>query len=265
MIPQNPIKNEPNERISKDNPRARRAEPKEDKFQAELDSARSASRLKKHTKSLDSETDEELGKIKEDGQEAVSLFDLSASKQKKKDPSVDFSLNEELNQPADPKKVQSVVPETGGFLSSMTSGQVEKAPVDPASKLHEIVQKIIKELHAIELKGKTDTIVTLTHPPMLKDANLVLTSFNSARGEFNIAFENLTQQAKTFLDSNHHLEILKMNLEQKGYIAHIITTTTLIENRPFYPGQPQTRGDERNQQQQGHKEQNQKEAEEEPE
>lgn len=250
MMPHNPIKNEPNERLSRESTRVRKNIPKDDKFQTELDGTKSAARLKKHTKSLDSETDEELGKIKEDTSEQVSLFDLSASKQKKKDPSVDFSQHEEIAQNTVQKQVPQVVPESSGFLSPMTSNQVEKPHVDTVSKLQEIVEKIIKEIHEIEMKGKTETIVTLNNPPLLKGANLILTSFDSAKKEFNIAFENLTQPAKTFLDSNNHLDILKMHLEQKGYIAHIITTTTLVENRVFHPGQPQTRDEEQGQQRQ---------------
>lgn len=78
-----------------------------------------------------------------------------------------------------------------------------------------------------------------------------MTAFDSAKGELNIAFENLSQRAKTFLDSNNHLDLLKLHLEQKGYITHIITTTTLTETKVFTQAQPQPhKGDERDQQQQ---------------
>jgi hypothetical protein len=244
-----PIKNDPNDKIVRENHRVRRHEPKEDKFQEEMNSTQSIPKLKKHTRSLDSETDEDLGKIRdENGNEQVSLFDLSASTSKKKN--VPAFVPEQAEKMA--QTVQGMAyPDPNQLMGSLAQSKIEKGTPESLSKLQEIVEKIIAEVQRMELKGKTDTIVTLNHPPLLKGANLVMTAFDSAKGELNIAFENLSQRAKTFLDSNNHLDLLKLHLEQKGYITHIITTTTLTETKVFTQAQPQPhKGDEREQQQQ---------------
>src|SRR5690606_29209194 len=69
----------------------------------------------------------------------------------------------------------------------------------PAQNIKEIVDQIVSHISQMSYAGKTETLVTLSHPPLLAGANVVLTSFESAKGEFNIAFENLTQEAKMFL------------------------------------------------------------------
>lgn len=246
-----PIKNEPNERIDRGDSKKRRTEPREDKFQSEMDSTKSAPKLKKHSKSLDSETDEELGKLPEEENSKISLFDLSAdTKEKKKQPSVAFDNQKELAGQGGDKQPQSApMPHEGSLLAAIAGNAVQKAPSTSAEELQQIVQKIIDSIQQMELKGKVDTIVTLTHPPMLKGANVVLTSFNSAKGEFNIAFENLSQPAKVFLDGAGHLDTLKAGLEQKGYVTHIISTSTTEETRPFTTAQTYSREDERQQQQ----------------
>lgn len=241
-IPTGPIKNDAAERVTKDSGRSRKAEPNEGKFQEELDSTKSVARLKKHSKSLDSETDEELG-IKEERKEPVSLFDLSANKKTKKELSFNLNQPNETLQPIQGEAKH----QSEGFISAI-AGKVERAPID-TSKLVEIAQKIISEIQQMELNGKTETIVSLVHPPILKGAHLVLTSFATAKGEYNIAFENLSPQAKALLDSNQNLDILKMNLEQKGYITHMITTSTVSESRPFVAEPGQSQREQSNQQQ----------------
>ncbi len=66
---------------------------------------------------------------------------------------------------------------------------------------------------------------------MFNDARIVLTSFNTAPKEFNIAFENLRPDAKKMIDQN--LGTLKIALDDQGFVnvIHILSTTTIIEHR----------------------------------
>lgn len=100
-----------------------------------------------------------------------------------------------------------------------------KAPVP----IHELVAQIVKELYTVEKVGHTDTIIILQNPPLFKDAHLVVTSFDTANKELNLSFENLTSPAKKLLDDN--LSALKILLEDKGYVTHILTTSTLVEHQ----------------------------------
>jgi hypothetical protein len=111
-------------------------------------------------------------------------------------------------------------------------GKVDKA-IAPIADIQEIVNQLVDKLYTISQSGKTDTVITLKHPPILTGAQLIVTSFDNAKGEFNISFENLTQAGKNLLDLRLNQESLLNALEQKGYAVHILTTTTLVENRPI--------------------------------
>ena len=105
------------------------------------------------------------------------------------------------------------------------------APVEVKKNLQSLINQMIEKVSEMTLSGKTDTSITLKNPPIFEGANIILTSFDSAKGEFNIAFENLTQTAKNILDLKANKDSLVLALEQKGYTVHIVTTTTLIETR----------------------------------
>lgn len=122
----------------------------------------------------------------------------------------------------------------GGAVSPTTPviTQIEQpAPVD--SQLAEIARQLIDKMYTVQQAGQTDTVITLKNPPMFEGANLIVTSFDSARGEFNISFENLTQEAQKILDNQQNRYTLLTALEQRGYNVHIVTTTTLIESTPL--------------------------------
>lgn len=110
--------------------------------------------------------------------------------------------------------------------------KTEKATL-PVSNIQDIINQLVDKVAEMKDQGRTDTVVTLKQPPTLAGANLVVTAFDSAKGEFNISFENLTQAAKNLLDQRANQQSLKLALEEKGYAVHIITTTTLVENRPI--------------------------------
>lgn len=110
--------------------------------------------------------------------------------------------------------------------------KVEK-PASTAADLKALIDQIVDKAYQMELNGRTETTVTLKHPPLFAGANLIITGFDTARGEFNVSFENLTQAAKHVLDLQANQESMRLALEQKGYAVHIITTTTLVERAPI--------------------------------
>lgn len=131
----------------------------------------------------------------------------------------------------------------------------EKATV-PVSNIQAIINQMVEKVAEMKNTGTTDTVITLKHPPIFAGATIVVTAFDSAKNEFNISIENLTQAAKNLIDAQSNKESLLLALEQKGYAVHILSTTTLAENRPvdILPQQEQPgrqRGDEREGRQQG--------------
>ncbi|TXI35576.1 MAG: hypothetical protein E6Q59_10740 [Nitrosomonas sp.] len=102
----------------------------------------------------------------------------------------------------------------------------EGADLDPATPqtLKALVDQIVDKLQIVTQGGITDTVMTIKNPPILAGSELVLTSFDTAKGEFNIAFTNLTQAGKALLDSQQ--AHLLSALEKQGYVTHIVVTTT---------------------------------------
>ena len=121
------------------------------------------------------------------------------------------------------------------------------------AKIQEIVDQIVDKIYTLSVDGRTDTTITLRHPPMFEGVNIVITEYDTAKGEFNIKFENLTQAAKEIIDLRENQDVLRLGIEQKGLTVHIITATTYIETRPLETeetarGDREGKGDEREQQ-----------------
>jgi hypothetical protein len=109
--------------------------------------------------------------------------------------------------------------------------------------------------------GKTETTLALKHPPLFAGANLTVTAFKSAKGEFNITFENLTPHAKQLIDLAENQNILRNSLEQKGYMVHIVVaTTTTIENSQTVKGEQLGSRQEDESQRQGREDNEEKEG-----
>lgn len=107
----------------------------------------------------------------------------------------------------------------------------EKAVI-PVSHIQEIINQMIDKVNEIKQTGTTQTIITLKHPPTFEGATIIVTAFDHAKNEFNITIENLTQTGKHLMDQQANKDTLLLALEQKGYAVHILSTTTLAENRP---------------------------------
>lgn len=117
-------------------------------------------------------------------------------------------------------------------------------PVMPTLTAQQIVEQITHHMEVQEFKaqGITNTTISLNYPNMFKDAQVIVTSFDTAKNEFNITFQNLGTQAKTLLDQQATQDSLKHALEVKGYMVHIITATTTIDQPIITDARDQYRG-----------------------
>lgn len=98
--------------------------------------------------------------------------------------------------------------------------------------MRELIEQVVKQMYTVTThQDKTDTVMTLQYPPLFKDVRVVVTAFETARGQFNISFENLSQAAQRILDLAENRKSLIHALEQKGYNVQILTTTTIMEPR----------------------------------
>ena len=124
-------------------------------------------------------------------------------------------------------------------LANATPNLAPVAPAAPAPKpvmhtdIAALVEQIVKSMYTVETQGRTDTVITLQNPPLFKDAQIVISAFDTARGQFNISFENLTQAAQKLLSQDTNRTSLINALHEKGYGVQILTITTQIENAPL--------------------------------
>lgn len=139
----------------------------------------------------------------------------------------------------------------------MVESSSQRAPLLPALTAQQIVEQIVHHMEVQDFKatGLTNTTVTLNYPPIFEKAQVVVTSFDTARNEFNITFQNLGPQAKKLMDQQATQDSLKHTLETKGYMIHIITATTTIAQPVITDADNQFRGyrDQQDEQQQNRK------------
>lgn len=127
------------------------------------------------------------------------------------------------------------------------SARVEQT-IPVKSPIHDIVVELIDQINIVQTKGQTDTVVTLNAPGIFKGAIVVMSEFDTANGQLNLAFENLTAQAKNLLDSLPNKESLLLALSKEGYTVQMYTTTTIVEHRPITSNQTEGQQKQREEQ-----------------
>lgn len=150
-------------------------------------------------------------------------------------------------------------------IDSLNDKKMESLPPSQKMTIQQIMDAVVKAIATVETQGKTDTVVTLKQPPMFAGANLILTSFETAKGEFNIRFENLqSPEAQLFMNMQQNQDSLRLALQEKGYVVHILVATTQIELPQAQANAQQSwrEGNPQQQQQQGRGRQQEAEEEE---
>lgn len=167
---------------------------------------------------------------------APSLFDLSAASGKSEDTgavkkaSADaLTRNAFAEEQPDLSAVNPAAAEAG-VRAAATDAVVGERPAAAVGRteLQEIVDQIVGKLYMLKAESRTDTTLTLKHPPLFAGVTVTVSNYETARGEVNISFANLTQQAKEMLDLGQNG--LKQVLEGRGVIVHMITTSAEAES-----------------------------------
>ena len=116
----------------------------------------------------------------------------------------------------------NIQPQGGVAISAQAAPQA----VDRAS-LQALAQEMIDKLLIVKKDGQTDTVLTLNKPPVLAGAELVVTKYDTAQKEFNIAFHGLSPDGKRLLDLHANQLALQNAIRQAGedYTVHIVTVS----------------------------------------
>ena len=185
-----------------------------------------------------------LADLKKKGLSGIELkAEASATKANrndKDDPSVANPIGKETN-----------IAFTNPFatpVQGVASVNIGSTPaVQPTSNVSEIINSLVSTVTETITGDRTDTTITLKNPPMFEGAQLTVTEYGSAKGEFNISFQNLNNEARNLIDMNE--KSLKTSLEQKGYAVHIVTTENKIEqsiaSNASQTGEERGQGEER--------------------
>ncbi len=183
------------------------------------------------SKGSSSKTKEVPSKAKTERAESPSdLFRKMSSKEAKAEKVEKDTSRYAQEQPdlsyVNPMSIASPLPPINPVRPEM----IEK-PAQTMQTLQALVSELVKQLYTVEKKGQTDTVIILDNPPKFKDAKIIVSSFETAKGQVNIAFENLTQEAQRIIDLESNRKSLINLLNQNGYNVHIlIATTSTSEN-----------------------------------
>ncbi len=115
-------------------------------------------------------------------------------------------------------------------MELISSAAEAPKPIQASASVQALIEKLVQEMTVMTKGDKTETTLTLSNPPLFAGAQVTMTGFDSARGEVNIAFSNLTQNAQLIVQQQQ--QNLLATLEAKGYHVHIFTATTVV-NEPI--------------------------------
>lgn len=130
-------------------------------------------------------------------------------------------------------------------LQVSTNAAAREAPVARPSihaDIIKLIDQMVEKITTFSNEGKTDTTITIKNPAMFDGATLKITSFDSARGEFNVAFQNLKPEAQKLLQEN--MDGFKIAMQNKGFTVHIATASTVADT-PIYTADAQAGGERR--------------------
>jgi hypothetical protein len=152
-----------------------------------------------------------------------------------------------------PQNVGAIVPPVAAPEVVSHVSVADKAPIAPSAGVSALIEQLLKEISVMTVGDKSETTLVLKQPPWLDGAQVVITGFDSARGELNIKFANLTQHAQVVMEQQQ--QSLLSALQTKGYHVHIFIATTVSEPQIVAAsGQP---ADKDRQQREGGQEQSQ--------
>ncbi len=107
---------------------------------------------------------------------------------------------------------------------SVDKAQTEKTPL--SATLKDLIAQVAKEIQVIKTGDKTETIVTLQHPPIMAGSTVTISAQTDAKREFNITFAGLTADGKVFLDDKLSDGSLRDALNQRGVVVNTMVTKT---------------------------------------
>lgn len=183
-----------------------------------------------------------------DDEETSIVGKISSKKENVANPfpqeQVDLSaVNPQVNLQVNP---QGMIAQVMPMEIKSNVGDVAK-PIRVPIVMHVLVENLMKEMSVMQVGDKTESIITLgANAGIFAKAQVVITGYESAKGEFNITIANLTQNAQQVLQGAQ--ADLLTALGTRGYFVHIFTATTAELQNPIATA---THSDKEQEQRQG--------------
>ncbi len=118
-------------------------------------------------------------------------------------------------------------PATAADVNLNITAPVQELPsADRVETAQQIIAQMTSQIAQLQHTDRTETVVTLNHPPHFRGVQLIVTEFNSARGELNLTFANVqSPEAQKWLAESRNLHTLNTNLADLGYVVQRLDTT----------------------------------------
>ncbi len=104
-----------------------------------------------------------------------------------------------------------------------------------------LAKEMVEQIQKVIEPGKTETTLTLKHPPLFSGVEIKITEFDTSQKQFNLTFSNiLNPEARALIELSSNQARLQEALIAKGYTLQMITVEQKI------PGLQSTRSNDFN-------------------
>ena len=101
----------------------------------------------------------------------------------------------------------------------------EPVPTLSGAEIKALVTEMVDYISNMNQDGVSTTTVQITHPPIFNGATIVIQEHDTAKGEFNVNFTNLSPEAQSLIENRANQLLLRKSMEEKGCILQMITTS----------------------------------------
>ena len=112
--------------------------------------------------------------------------------------------------------------------------------VSNAQTMADLVTSMVQQISQVSFSDRTETLVTLVHPPVFEGAQVIIREFNQAKGEFSVSFHDLSPQASALLLERTNQRLLQDGFERRGLTIHILQVSQAPITETYF-----TSGDQR--------------------
>lgn len=102
--------------------------------------------------------------------------------------------------------------------------------------LVDLVKQLVAQITQMSQGGRSETVITLQHPPIFEGTQILLSEFDTAKGEFSLSFHNLSPQAATLILERTNQRLLQQSFEQLGLTMHFYQASQAPIQETFFTG-----------------------------